>query len=229
MTSSAPDDASHPARAAGRRRAPWHVAAWLLATAAASGVAWSAVALIGAAPGQEAGVVLSQAQAAERLADQRAAAGDAAVAPGGPPAVAPAAPGPVPTPGPTDAGAPPGPTDASPSAGGTVPAEDAPVVRVWDVTGGQLRAVCADTRVGLVDAIPLDGWTVRVDEAGPTELEVRFSRAGTQSRVRAECVGGVPEVTREDEPADDDATGTGGTDDDGSGRRGGGSDDGDDD
>ncbi len=207
--------------------------AWLVATVLAATVAWWAVSAVGGERGGDGGGLLSQAQVAGELADQRAE-GPGAGQPtdGGPSADASPSPSPSPDPTPSTTSTP-EPATSSPAPGtATTPAPPvaADVARTWDVTGGQVGAVCTGATIALVYATPADGWSVEVDHAGPDELEIDFVRGGDESRLRAECVAGTPEITRsgDDGSGSGSDDGSGGGSDDGSGRRGGGSGGGDD-
>lgn len=201
---------------------------WLVATVLAATVAWWAVSAVGGERGEEGSGLLSQAEVAEELADQQLAG------PAGQPTGQPTDAGvsPEPTPSPTASASPEPPpgatstpeTTTAPSDPGTAappapPASPASVdvARVWDVTGGQVGASCTGATITLLYATPADGWSVEVEHAGPAELEVEFVRGGEDSRLRAECVAGTPEITRS---GDDDSGG-----DDGGGRGRGGDDD----
>lgn len=197
--------------------------AWLLATVLAATVAWWAVSAVGGERGTAGGLV-SQAQVERELAAQRSAdgqgtgagsadlptadpspestagaGGDTSAEPGGAPAPTPAASSGQGT-APAEGATPPA-TTAAPGPGADRDPASAPppttdVARTWDVTGGQVSAVCTGATIALVYATPADGWSVEVDHAGPAELEVEFARVGEDARLRAECVGGTPEITR---------------------------------
>ncbi|WP_199423228.1 hypothetical protein [Actinotalea solisilvae] len=158
------------------------VALWLLAALVAGGVAWWAVAAVGGESGAD-GRVLTQHEVAAALAE-------ASAAPTQPPAT------PTPTPSST-------PT-ASPTPGSTTPPATAPVVRVWDVSGGQVAAQCDGSAIALVYATPLDGWTVEVDGAGPDQVDVELRQGELETKLRATCVDGVPTQTVESDDDHDD-------------------------
>jgi hypothetical protein len=205
---------------AGRTARPLLVLSWLLATVLAGVVAWSAVTVVAGAPGEDGAGVVSQADVEARLAEAgatdspRAAdptpAGTSTPGATSPPGTA-GSPGGVPVP--TGSAAPPA-ENPSGAAPGPAPTPAAPaaqeVARTWDVTGGQVAAACAGADIRLLYATPADGWTVEVEGAGPQEVEVQLTRDGSRTRVRAECLAGTPELTRNG--ADD---GGGGEDDDG--------------
>jgi uncharacterized membrane protein YgcG len=201
--------------------------AWLLATVVAGAVAWGAVSLIGGARGPG-GDVLSQAQVTAALAEQRAAQpGDPA---GGPDAPATAAPEATPLPAATASQPATSTLPASPPATSTPPPAAAPVpvpepaappatgeagtpgevARTWDVAGGQVGALCTGAAIRLLYATPLDGWTVEVHDTGPERLEVRFDRSEGRSRVRAQCVGGTPQLDAQSGASGEDGGGSGG-------------------
>ncbi len=205
-----------PSPAAHRRSRLVLGVAWLLATVLAATVAWWAVTAVGRERGAPSAGLLSQAEVEQQLAEQPGGSAGPEATPGTTP------PADVSTPGPAQTGAPdpaetaspdqapaePAPTDpgasADPGAGtgtGTgdaspEPAGLAEVARTWDVAGGQVAAVCTGATIGLLYATPAGGWGVEVDHAGPAEVEVEFRSGDRESRVRAECVAGTPELTR---------------------------------
>jgi hypothetical protein len=190
--------------------------AWLLATVLAATVAWWAVTAVGGERGGEGASLESQAQVERRLAEQGAATdggrgeGPAVAEPERSPLPVPTT-SPTPTPGAPSAG---GPTTAPTPVPDPAPAAPSDVARTWDVAGGQVGAVCSGTTIGLLHATPAAGWSVEVEHAGPAELEVEFSRDDDDSRVRAECVAGTPEITHRGDDGDDDSGGDDGEDDD---------------
>lgn len=222
------------------------VLAWLLATVLAATVAWWAVTAVGGERGGDRTGLVSQAEVERLLAEQGAGA---SASPGGPSSSAGASPEPTgtsgtpgtPTPTPTGPTTAPGAGTTTPPATEPPPAPDpaapAVVARTWDVTGGQVSAVCTGATIGLAYATPSAGWSVEVESTGPQELEVDFSRGDERSRVGAECIGGTPEITRSgngggggddsggDDGGGDDGGGGGGGGDDGGGSGGRGGDD----
>lgn len=171
------DDARVTPRALPRAAA---VALWLLAALVAGGVAWWAVAAVGGETGTD-GRVLTQDEVAAALAEASSA-----------PTPAPTTPSPTPTPAPT---ATPGPT---------TPPAASPVVRAWDVSGGQVAAQCDGAAITLVYATPLDGWSVEVKGSGPEQVEVELRQGELETKVRATCVDGVPTPTVESDDDDQD-------------------------
>lgn len=180
---------------AGPRRVarPLVVLTWALAAALAGTVVWWAVAVIGGAHGAARDGVLTQSQVAALAA--LSTPSSVGSTPSGPTSPAPAQ-----SSTPTDAATAAPPTAAPP----TVPPKTVPpatqeptaaeVARTWDVPGGQVGASCRGAQIGLLYATPQDGWTVEVKHAGPAEVEVEFRRAEAETKVRAVCVSGVPEM-----------------------------------
>jgi hypothetical protein len=187
-------------RRPGRTARPLLVLAWLAATALGGVITWSAVTVVAGARGDAAPGVVSQAAVTAQLADATAgvpADGSTTPSPSG--TAAPPATGPTPT---ADPAVTPAPAPAP------APATAAEVARTWDVTGGQVAAACAGSAIRLLYATPTDGWTVLVEGTGPQEVDVRFTRDGARTRVRAECVAGTPESRS----TTDDGGGGGGDD-----------------
>lgn len=78
--------------------------------------------------------------------------------------------------------------------GGGPPPAPAPtsVSRTFSSEGGSVGVRCTGSSASLLSASPSSGWTVEVDAAGPSQIDVRFRRADHESRVRASCVAGAP-------------------------------------
>jgi hypothetical protein len=69
----------------------------------------------------------------------------------------------------------------------------------WTGAAGKVTARCTDGEIALVAATPSDGFGVDVKDRGPTQLLLEFERkdAQAETRVRATCVDGSPEFTRD--------------------------------
>jgi|LULE01.1.fsa_nt_gb hypothetical protein len=68
----------------------------------------------------------------------------------------------------------------------------------WTGPAGAITVECRGSAVSLVGAYPsADGWVVEVKDRGPERVEAEFEgrgeQEGAETRVRAECVSGVPE------------------------------------
>lgn len=163
---------------------------WVLSTALAAGVAWTAVAAVGRGPGAG-DRVLSEAQVAAALDARQAAA--ASASPTASPTWGPTtSPDPSASPDPTA-------TPTTPTADPTTPTPTAPelVVRTWPVEGGAVSASCTGTVIALEYASANDGWAYEVKNRGPEQVEVELATDGAETKVRAVCVAGVPEMTVE--------------------------------
>lgn len=93
------------------------------------------------------------------------------------------------------AGATPG-AGASPTSAGVTPTRS----RTWTGSAGVVTARCAGARIELAGAAAsADGYVVEVKDRGPDRVEVEFEGRGDETvpetRVRAQCVGGVPQFT----------------------------------
>jgi hypothetical protein len=196
-------------------------AAWLLATVLAATVAWWAVTAVGGERGGEVTGLVTQAEVERQLADAGGTGGgtgggtDGGAAGGtdgspttADPSPSPDVPGAAPSPAPVE----PAPVEPAPGAaagdpasgGATTPTAPAEVARTWDVSGGQVGAVCTGSTIGLLYATPAGGWGVEVEHAGPAEVEVEFAGGDRETRVRARCVAGTPELTRNETGGGDD-------------------------
>jgi hypothetical protein len=84
------------------------------------------------------------------------------------------------------------------------------VSQSWHLRGGDVLARCTGSAIQLVYATPADGWTVRVEEAGPSAVHVHFRSADGEDELAAVCSSGRPVRTSEDDggagtdPATDD-------------------------
>ena len=58
-----------------------------------------------------------------------------------------------------------------------------------------MAASCTGAAISLLYATPVDGWTVEVGATGPDHLEVELRQSGTETKVTAACVAGVPQQT----------------------------------
>jgi len=189
---------SRPARTLG-------VLAWAVTAVLAGTVTSWAVSVIGSEEGAPKARVLSEADVATALQQQVAAPAaspspTASATPNETPTATPtpSAPSesPTATPKPTHQATPtptPTPTQTpSPSA--------ATVERIFTVTGGQVDAFCTGAAFTM-SAAPLDGWSVEIDHNGPVRGEVTFRLSGSESKLRATCLNGVP--TRESDGGGD--------------------------
>ncbi|OJV59850.1 MAG: hypothetical protein BGO38_13960 [Cellulomonas sp. 73-145] len=165
---------------------------WLVGVAVTGLIASRAVAVLDTDTSRSG--VLSRAEVDRVLVAARAAAVGTATSPAATPTTGPATPtsGPVPEPSaPVTAAPPPRP---APSTAAPAPTT-VPVARTWTVPGGTVAASCTGSAISLLYATPLDGWTVEVGAAGPDHLEVELRQSGTETKVTAVCVAGVPQQT----------------------------------
>lgn len=74
--------------------------------------------------------------------------------------------------------------------------------RSLSLLGGQVSVRCTGTTIRLRIAQPANGWRVEVNESGPFEVELEFTRgedeSGGESRVSAVCNKGAPQFSLED-------------------------------
>ncbi|RPF26342.1 hypothetical protein [Georgenia muralis] len=157
------------------------VLAWVLAVALVGLVAWWAVAAV-VDPGEGRASVLSPVEVESARAAQEAAAPDPTVGP---------------TPSPT----------SEPTADPTIEPTEPPtttgeVARTWDVTGGQVGVVCRGAALELLYATPVEGWTVELGD-DDDDLEVEFRTGGSETKLQAVCVDGVPTASVEDDTDED--------------------------
>ena len=165
-------------------------AAWVLATLAAGTVAWGAVSRLGNEGAANAGDPLSPAQVQEAL--QR-----------NPARSAPTTPSPARSAG-SDTSARTRP-DAGPSASRGTAARPSGVpaspqassgttrqTRSWQLVGGTVGAACRGSTIDLLYSVPRDGWAQSVEQSGPTNVVVAFTRGNASSRLVAACSNGSP-------------------------------------
>ena len=87
-------------------------------------------------------------------------------------------------------------SDGSSATPTTAPA--APQEQPYSSAGGSIVVAFSNGQVSLVSNAPADGFTAEVHDNGPTRVEVRFTNAQTEWRIRVDVVNGqlVPEITR---------------------------------
>jgi hypothetical protein len=73
--------------------------------------------------------------------------------------------------------------------------------RTFSVTGGQVSVRCTGSTIRLRIAQPDNGWRVEVEQAGPEEVHVIFSRGDDEdeAQVAAVCASGNPVLRVEEE------------------------------
>lgn len=97
--------------------------------------------------------------------------------------------------GPTDDPSSPSSSDPTSSASTSASPGGKPVQRTWQGLGGFVVAECRGAAAGLIGAQADSGFVVEVKDRGPEHVDVEFEGQGDsqqESRVRAECVDGVP-------------------------------------
>lgn len=169
------------------------VVAWLLATALAGVLAWTAVSRLGR-EGTTAARPLSASDVRARLS--RASAVTEAPRPAAASAM------PRSTPRATAT------TSTPPTAPGLA---DPRASRSWQLAGGTLAVACRGVSIELLYASPLDGWVYQVDPQPPRTITVEFSSAQRTVSLSARCRNGSPVATMGARPVD--AEGNGGPED----------------
>lgn len=91
----------------------------------------------------------------------------------------------------------PRPSRSASSSSSSAPAKPAVEQATWTGPAGALTVECRGATIALVGAYPsADGWAVEVKDRGPERVEAEFEgrgdQEGAETRVRAECVSGVP-------------------------------------
>jgi hypothetical protein len=94
----------------------------------------------------------------------------------------------------------PGPTSEAPTAEPTSDArQPSPRLRVatWEGDAGSVVVRCRGPVASLAAATPADGWAVEVADRGPDRVEVELRRDDPdgRTRLRSECVRGMPGFT----------------------------------
>lgn len=163
------------------------VVVWLLATALAGVLAWTAVSRLGR-EGTTAARPLSASDVRARLS--RASAMTEAPRP--PAASA------TPRATATTSRPPPAPGLAGPR-----------VSRSWQLAGGTLAVACRGVTIELLYASPLDGWVYQVDPQPPRTITVEFSSAQRTVSLSARCRNGSPVATTGSRPVDAEGNGGG--------------------
>ena len=78
------------------------------------------------------------------------------------------------------------------------PTSAAPTITPFTSVGGSIEVRLADGRIDLAgDPVASDGWTVRIDDNGPTRVRVRFEDGSRRSEIRVDLEGGslVPRIS----------------------------------
>jgi hypothetical protein len=68
----------------------------------------------------------------------------------------------------------------------------AATTRSFSKTGGVVTMSCDGHVATLVSATPAPGYTVRVSNSGPEEIEVAFTSGSQDSEFHGQCVNGQP-------------------------------------
>lgn len=158
-------------------RFPWVAAAvWLAGATAATAVSLSAIRVVGdSVTGSNAPPVAASAE----------------------PSASPAPPTrrPTPRPSPSRSGAPGGATTPGPApAASRQPPSPVPaaVIRTFALAGGTATVSCAGPAASLRYASPNPGWSQQIQKPGGEEVEIRWTGAGGESRLKVYCAGGTP-------------------------------------
>lgn len=90
----------------------------------------------------------------------------------------------------------------------TVASAPSAVDRTVRVEGGQLGVRCTGSTASLRFAQPADGWSVKVEEAGPDKVKVQFTGSAQhrEIEVEARCSGGTPVFSTSDDEHSSDGT-----------------------
>jgi hypothetical protein len=78
------------------------------------------------------------------------------------------------------------------------PTSAASTITPFTSVGGSIEVRLADGRIDLAgDPVASDGWTVRIDDNGPTRVRVRFEDGSRRSEIRIDLEGGslVPRIS----------------------------------
>ena len=71
------------------------------------------------------------------------------------------------------------------------PTSAAPTITPFSSVGGSIEVRLADGRIDLAgDPVASDGWTVRIDDNGPTRVRVRFEAGARRSEIRVDLEDG---------------------------------------
>lgn len=147
------------------------VVAWLVATALAGVVAWTAVSRLGRdGTATTAARPLSPADVQARLSRTTAMTET-----------------PRPTPVPRTAG-----SAGTGPGGSSVPPQRS---RNWQLTGGTVAVACRGSAIKVLYATPLVGWAYQVDPHPPGTVAVEFSDGQRTARLSAWCHNGAPAGT----------------------------------
>jgi hypothetical protein len=69
--------------------------------------------------------------------------------------------------------------------------------RFWKVTGGNVDATCTGSTFSMI-IWPAEEWSMSVGQNGPVTGEVTFKHDGTESKVQATCLDGIPTIMGSD-------------------------------
>lgn len=144
---------------------------WCVTVAAAVGVGWGAIELVGDDVGPGPAVT------APTVAPATTAA--ATSTPSATPSRRPSTSA-RPTPSATRSASP------TPTPRRTTAAPSAPTVKTWTGAAGSVRVSCTGGVIKLVGATPADGWRVERAESG-SDVDVRFERGESEVEVEARC------------------------------------------
>jgi len=155
---------------------------WCVTVAAAVGVGWGAIELVGDDVGPGPSVLAPTSSPATTLA--------ATSTPSAKPSRSPSA---RPTPTATRSATP------APTPRRTTTAPPVSMVKTWTGTAGSVRVSCTGGVIKLIGATPADGWRVERAESG-SDVDVRFERGESEVEVEARCgpSGPVFQVESED-------------------------------
>lgn len=157
---------------------------WCVTVAAAVGVGWGAIELVGDDVGPGPSVTAPTTSPATTPA--------ATSAPSAKPSRSPSA---RPT---ATRSATPAPTPRRTTAGPSVA-----TVKTWTGTAGSVRVSCTGGVIKLIGATPADGWRVERAESG-SDVDVRFERGESEVEVEAKCGTNGPVFRVESEDGSDD-------------------------
>lgn len=151
------------------------VSLWVAATVIAGVVTWTAVARLGHEAMASTQPMLSQAEVRRELGRSHDPT--------------------APTPGAPSSSAPTNPRSAPPRRSTSPPQLVPRRSRSWTVAGGHVIASCRGNAIRIDYASPVDGWGMQIDNSGPTDVSVEFSRGDSDVTVAATCAGGIPSLS----------------------------------
>lgn len=99
-------------------------------------------------------------------------------------------------------------TTAPPTRASTAAPPPSAVDRTVRVEGGEVGVRCVGRTASLQFAQPANGWSVKLDDAGPEQVKVKFTSSadGRDIEVEARCSNGTPTFSTSDDDLNRDTT-----------------------